>query len=81
MTPFQLRTLQGRRDFLQNCASGIGVMALADLLTLDGLTAAPTPGGPLRAAAPHFAPKAKNFIFMFMEGGPSQYELFDPSRL
>ncbi len=78
MTPFQLRTLHGRRDFLQNCASGIGVMALADLLTLDGLTAASTKGGPLRPAAPHFAPKAKNFIFMFMEGGPSQYELFDP---
>ena len=77
MTPLQLRELQGRRDFLQNCASGIGVMALADLLTLDGLNAAPTPGGPLRPAAPHFAPKAKNFIFMFMEGGPSQYELFD----
>ncbi len=77
MTPLQLRELQGRRDFLQNCASGIGVMALADLLTLDGLTAAPTPGGPLQPAAPHFAPKAKNFIFMFMEGGPSQYELFD----
>lgn len=49
--------------------------ALAELLAVDGLTAA---SDPLTPKAPHFAPKAKNIIFMFMEGGPSQYELFDP---
>ena len=65
-------TLQ-RRDFLRSAAAGVGIAALAELLAADGLTAA----GPLAPRAPHFAPKAKNVIFMFMEGGPSQYELFD----
>ena len=50
-------------------------MALAELFAADGLTAAVDP---LALKMPHFAPKAKNIIFMFMEGGPSQYELFDP---
>ena len=72
------QALQKRRDFLQSCASGIGIMALADLLTGDGLTvAAAGSDNPLSPRPPHFAPKAKNLIFMFMEGGPSQYELFD----
>ena len=52
----------------------------ADLLTADGLTAASSVPlvSPLAPRMPHFAPKAKHVIFMFMEGGPSQYELFDP---
>ena len=78
MEPTKLQNLQIRRDFFKNCASGIGSMALANLLTMDGLTAAPLAGKrPLQATPSHFAPKAKNIIFMFMEGGPSQYELFD----
>ena len=64
----------GRRDFLRSAGGGVGIAALAELLAADGLTAA----GPLAPKAPHFAPKAKSVIFMFMEGGPSQYELFDP---
>ena len=54
--------------------------ALGDLLTADGLTAASGVPlvNPLAPKMPHFAPKAKHVIFMFMEGGPSQYELFDP---
>ena len=54
--------------------------ALGDLLTADGLTAASSVPlvSPLAPRMPHFAPKAKHVIFMFMEGGPSQYELFDP---
>ena len=75
MTPQTLQALQSRRRFLQSAAGGVGMAALAELLTADGLTAA---AGPLAPKAPHFAPKAKNIIFMFMEGGPSQYELFDP---
>lgn len=50
--------------------------ALAELLTADGLTAAST--NPLTPKTPHFLPKAKHVIYMFMEGGPSQFELFDP---
>ena len=48
--------------------------ALAELLAADGLITA-EPSSPVGL---HFAPKAKSVIFMFMEGGPSPYELFDP---
>jgi Protein of unknown function (DUF1501) len=76
----QFRAIQDRREFLRSIGGGIGIAALADLLTADGLTAATAPGelNPLAPKKPHFAPKAKNVIFMFMEGGPSQFELFDP---
>ena len=47
-------------------------IALADLLHGDA------PVNPLAPKKPHFAPKAKNVIFLFMEGGPSQMDLFDP---
>jgi len=52
-------------------------MALGELLASDGLTAAPNLN-PLAAKQPPLPATAKNVIFMFMEGGPSQYELFDP---
>ncbi len=77
----QYKQIQSRRDFLSNCANGIGAVALADLFAADGLTAATgalTTENPLAPRRPHFAPKAKSIIYMFMEGGPSQYELFDP---
>ncbi|MBL8237171.1 MAG: DUF1501 domain-containing protein [Bryobacterales bacterium] len=60
-----------RRDLLNSFGYGIGGMALADLLH----GAAPNPLAPKK---PHFAAKAKSVIFMFMEGGPSQMDLFDP---
>jgi len=79
MTLAQFQSLQARREFLRNAAYGIGTLALGDLLARDGLTAANLPDvNPLAPKQPHFAPKAKHVIFMFMEGGPSQYELFDP---
>jgi hypothetical protein len=79
MTHDQFRALRSRRSFLRTAANGVGMWALGDLLSADGLTAA-TAGAdnPLAPRAPHFAPKAKHVIYMFMEGGPSQYELFDP---
>jgi hypothetical protein len=58
-----------RRDFLNRSAYGFGAMALSRLLTHDGFAAAPQP---------HFAPRAKNVIFIFMVGGPSHLDLFDP---
>ncbi|QDU24075.1 DUF1501 domain-containing protein [Urbifossiella limnaea] len=63
--------LQARRDFLATSANGVGLLALASLLTDDGRLAA----APL---APHFAPKAKNCICIYLEGAPSQLDLFDP---
>jgi hypothetical protein len=68
----QFRLIQSRRRFLQNVAGGIGSVALADLM--HGATAP----NPLAPKQPHFPAKAKNVIFMFMEGGPSQMDLFDP---
>ncbi len=64
--------MTSRRQFLQNTAYGLGSIALADLLH------AGSPINPLAPKAPHFAPKAKNVIFLFMEGAPSQMDLFDP---
>lgn len=52
-------------------------MALANLLQQDGLLAEPGTG-PLAARPPHFAPKAKRCIYIYLEGGPSQMDLFDP---
>ena len=81
MTRLQFAQIQSRRDFLRNCANGIGTVALADLMASEGLTAAggdASAAGPLAPRPPHFPAKAKSIIYMFMEGGPSQYELFDP---
>jgi hypothetical protein len=74
----QFRALQNRREFLRGVGGGIGMAALGELLAADGLTAASEGVNPLAPKKPHFAPKAKHVIFLFMEGGPSQFELFDP---
>src|SRR6266699_3287029 len=73
----QFRKIQSRRKFFQECAGGIGIIALSQLLEQEGRGAVPEVS-PLAPKKPHFAPKAKNVIFMFMEGGPSQIDLFDP---
>ncbi len=72
--------IQNRREFLRGVAGGIGLAALYDLMAAEGLAGgAPSPdAGPLSPKPPHFAPKARHVIYMFMEGGPSQFELFDP---
>src|SRR5205823_13758393 len=69
---------QTRRHFFKDCGLGIGKIALASLLTDKALTAAqPPPTNPLAPRPPHFKPRAKSVIFLFMAGGPSQLELFD----
>ena len=72
MTFEQFRMIHSRRNFLRNCAGGLGTMALAELLQ------GATDTNPLAPKKPHFPAKAKNVIFMFQEGGPSQMDLFDP---
>ncbi|MEW6303927.1 MAG: DUF1501 domain-containing protein [Verrucomicrobiota bacterium] len=68
-----------RRDFLATSASGIGTIALATMLKQDGLLAGEANiADPLAPKAPHFAPKAKAIISIYMEGAPSQMDLFDP---
>lgn len=61
-----------RRDLLARSAHGIGSMALWSLLSQEGSAQAAT------LPQPHFAPRAKNVIFIFMSGGPSHLDLFDP---
>jgi hypothetical protein len=61
-----------RRWFLQQCGVGLGSAALASLLRADGFAA-----DPLAPKQPHFAPKAKRVIFLFMAGAPSHLDLFD----
>src|SRR5215472_8758059 len=73
----QFLRIQSRRKFFRECAGGIGTVALANLLAREGRAATPQQN-PLAPRKPHFPGKAKNVIFMFMEGGPSQIDLFDP---
>src|SRR5271168_4930217 len=65
-----------RRWFLRQCSVGLGSIAFAQLLAERGYGDTTTPD-PLAPKAPHFAPKAKRVIFLFMAGAPSQMELFD----
>jgi hypothetical protein len=69
-----------RREFLSRVGGGFGSLALADLLARQGLLAAESggPQGPLAPRAGHFAARAKAVIWLFMEGGPSGFDLFDP---
>src|SRR5881628_1039580 len=74
-----------RRDFLRRAGGGFGLLALASLLDGAGLLAgqaAPAatsaPVNPLAPKPPHFTPRARSVIFLFMSGGPSHVDLFDP---
>lgn len=65
---------RSRREFLTSCASGVGGAALASLLLKDGVLAAPDSP----RVGPHYRPRAKRCIFIFLAGAPSQLDLFDP---
>ncbi|MEO0794243.1 MAG: DUF1501 domain-containing protein [Verrucomicrobiota bacterium] len=72
-----------RRQFLKNCASGLGAIWLGSTLGNNafgsglGYDITHDPNNPLNPLPPAFAPKVKNIIFLHMVGGPSQLELFD----
>ncbi len=74
--------LYSRRRFLGNAANGAGMLALASLLRDDGLLAADgdsdSAANPLAPRLAHFAPKARACIYIYLEGAPSQIDLFDP---
>lgn len=77
--PLQEQFNQERRNFLATSASGIGTLALASLMQQDRVLAAEDSlVNPLAPKPPHFAPKAKNCIYIYMAGAPSQIDLFDP---
>src|SRR4051812_21116990 len=69
---------QTRRHFFAQCGVGLGSMALSSLLK-SGQAAEVDPrlADPLAPRPGHFPAKAKNVIFLFMAGGPSQFELLD----
>jgi len=82
MHPIEERIQHSRREFLATAASGIGGLAMGSMLLQDGALAA-TPKAfdavnPLAPKPSHYDPKAKACIFIFMAGGPSQMDLFDP---
>jgi hypothetical protein len=62
----------GRRALLRQSAAGFGFLGLRALLGAE------QPAGPLDAKSPHFTPRAKRVIFLFMHGGPSSIDTFDP---
>ena len=64
-----------RRHFFSQCSMGLGSIALGSLLGRDSARANGVK--PFLPGKPHFTPKAKNVIYLFMGGGPSQLELYD----
>ncbi|MBI3464834.1 MAG: DUF1501 domain-containing protein, partial [Planctomycetes bacterium] len=67
-----------RRRFLFNSACGVSGLALATLLQNDAPSAAGESANPLAPKPSHFPGQARNCIFIFLEGGPSQLDLYDP---
>ena len=87
MTPQQLSELDRRlthdvtrRHFFGRCAVGLGAIALDQLLREEGFAASVKidPAEPMASRASPLPAKAKNVIYLFMAGGPSQLDLFDP---
>lgn len=73
--------ISNRREFLNKCGSGFGMLALADMLNQQKLLADDAQPAvyqnPMTPRPGHFAPKAKSVIFLFLYGGPSGFDLFD----
>ncbi|AMV30525.1 hypothetical protein VN12_00315 [Pirellula sp. SH-Sr6A] len=66
-----------RRQLLQSSAAGFGYLALQSLLASTGYCNQPS-NNPLRPKDPHFPARAKRIVFLFMKGGPSHVDTFDP---
>src|SRR2546425_5762594 len=82
-----MKNFWSRRDFLFQSGGGVSGLALAYLLHKDGLLAAesnadcnntPLGGNPYAPKPPHFKARAKAVISLFMTGGPSHVDTFDP---
>ena len=67
-----------RREMLQQMGGGLGSLALAALLAEEASAAATNP---IARRAPHFSPKVKRVIMLFMSGGPSHIDTFDPKPI
>ncbi len=69
-----IRSKPSRRDLLRSASAGFPLLSLTALLAQESAAAT----NPLAAKFPHHQPRAKSVIFLFMGGGPSQVDLFDP---
>jgi hypothetical protein len=84
MHPWEAQLQQNRRRFITQGLNGAGTVALAHLLAAEGLSSTTSRARDDRGAHPleprrsHFAPRAKSCIYIYLEGGPSQMDLFDP---
>jgi hypothetical protein len=82
--PHPMTSAPSRRGVLRTFANGFGMLAVADLASKDAAAALHPPvpsapaAGPFAAGRPHHRPRAKRVIFLFMSGGPSHVDLFDP---
>lgn len=77
----EILRLLTRRALLKNAGYGIGSLALGSILSAGQSRAQSAQVNPMAPKPPHFAPKAKSVIVMFMAGAPSQIDLFDPKPL
>lgn len=78
------RSLLTRRTLLRNSAVGFGNLALMSLLASEKVNAScfgNEQNSPLAAKQPHFAARAKRIVFLFMKGGPSHVDTFDPKPM
>ena len=80
MFPCQRYTLPplDRRAFLRQAGCGFGAVALAALWQQREIGGAEAAKDPLAPRQPHFRPRAKSVIYLYMDGGPSQVDTFDP---
>ena len=77
------RRMLSRRQMLKDSAGGLGALALSSLMGQPSMAAgnSASPVNNLLAKPPHFAPKAKRVVFIFLGGGPSQMDLMDPKTM
>src|SRR6516225_10133081 len=72
---------RSRREFLAGAGGGFGMLALAALMDQERLIASTQEIDPLAPKPPHFPAKAKHVIYLFMHGGPSHIDTFDPKPM
>src|SRR5437763_10315239 len=79
-----ISSILSRREVLRKIGGGFGALGLASLFTDAGFlsaAAAPASKNLLAPRPPHFTPRAKRVIFLFMNGGPSHVDTFDPKPM
>src|SRR5262245_64683553 len=82
MLPDNRLACVSRRDLLRSMGGGFGTLGLAGALATGGhLAAASNATDPLAPKPTHFAPRVRRVIFLFMNGGPSHVDTFDPKPM